>query len=558
MSSNDTALTPQNSGDWMQIQWQSLGSLTSPVSLQLTADNSTGVARGALVHFSEQNDTLQTPSDAPWIAYINCDTNGTLGTYSMETDIITLCRDKGAVAVMLYSLTSVGCLVNEEYLDNFEKVLDVFATTDVQSSRLIESQFSNVLPSSFQYNATLLNASADAIWTTLNHSVLPVVPASDLSTTYPTSTSLDPNALSSTDVATSTSAPDLFGDDGTTTALAKRQITAEHSTRTSAADASRTASPGSTPSAAALGNYLIAILATANATVSNSTSSPAGTIQGGSSGSKASTSVAMIILYAISGLVTVLFLIVILSGAVRALRHPERYGPRSGHDPDHPDWEGVPQTRAGGITRAILDTFPVIKFGSRPSPTQPMRGEEAYSKSADDFDEADETGSKSEAVELAVMTELGHDDPVNAQEGGAYAAVSTADEKEAISPIESGQRRSMSKHAVDPRSVDSQQTCPICVGDFEDGDDLRILPCAGQHTYHRDCIDPWLLGVSSLCPLCRWDVTQSLQTDQAQDEVPSPILPAQSKFGRYLQQIRSNATRSGRARNARAAAQALS
>lgn len=59
---------------------------------------------------------------------------------------------------------------------------------------------------------------------------------------------------------------------------------------------------------------------------------------------------------------------------------------------------------------------------------------------------------------------------------------------------------------IDPSDVDNVKSCPICVEDFEEGDDLRILPCEGRHAYHRDCIDPWLLGVSSLCPLCRLDL----------------------------------------------------
>lgn len=117
----------------------------------------------------------------------------------------------------------------------------------------------------------------------------------------------------------------------------------------------------------------------------------------------------MIILYAITGVITVLFLVVIISasfdptflqeikpkltfprlssslssssgGAIRALRHPERYGPRSGrreassypYNFDDPRFGGgdanlgeggeVAQTRTGGLARAIVDTFPIIKF----------------------------------------------------------------------------------------------------------------------------------------------------------------------------------------------------
>ncbi len=48
-----------------------------------------------------------------------------------------------------------------------------------------------------------------------------------------------------------------------------------------------------------------------------------------------------------------------------------------------------------------------------------------------------------------------------------------------------------------------RETCPICIVDFEEGDDLRVLPCEGHHRFHRVCVDQWLLELSSSCPLCR-------------------------------------------------------
>ena len=47
------------------------------------------------------------------------------------------------------------------------------------------------------------------------------------------------------------------------------------------------------------------------------------------------------------------------------------------------------------------------------------------------------------------------------------------------------------------------ETCPICIVDFEEGDDLRVLPCEGHHRFHQACVDPWLLELSSSCPICR-------------------------------------------------------
>lgn len=46
-----------------------------------------------------------------------------------------------------------------------------------------------------------------------------------------------------------------------------------------------------------------------------------------------------------------------------------------------------------------------------------------------------------------------------------------------------------------------QTKCSICLGDFEEGECLKSLPCV--HFYHKDCIDSWLL-VGHACPVCKF------------------------------------------------------
>ncbi|KAF8007670.1 hypothetical protein BT93_K1612 [Corymbia citriodora subsp. variegata] len=43
--------------------------------------------------------------------------------------------------------------------------------------------------------------------------------------------------------------------------------------------------------------------------------------------------------------------------------------------------------------------------------------------------------------------------------------------------------------------------CPICLGEFVDGEKVRVLPKC-NHGFHVKCIDTWLLSHSS-CPNCR-------------------------------------------------------
>ncbi|KAJ3528811.1 hypothetical protein NM688_g7944 [Phlebia brevispora] len=124
--------------------------------------------------------------------------------------------------------------------------------------------------------------------------------------------------------------------------------------------------------------YLFASLIAYNAT-GDPGAEPNGTASstssdGGDGQPQQKSSLAMIILYAITGCVSALFCVVIVSGAIRAIRHPERYGPRVGtsYGPGTPGYVTA-QSRARGLTRAILDTFPIVKFGRVEDGVQPDR-----------------------------------------------------------------------------------------------------------------------------------------------------------------------------------------
>ncbi|GAA0170791.1 hypothetical protein LIER_24975 [Lithospermum erythrorhizon] len=45
------------------------------------------------------------------------------------------------------------------------------------------------------------------------------------------------------------------------------------------------------------------------------------------------------------------------------------------------------------------------------------------------------------------------------------------------------------------------EVCAVCLGEFKEGEVIRILPHCG-HMYHVPCIDKWLASHSN-CPLCR-------------------------------------------------------
>ncbi|OBZ70807.1 Receptor y region, transmembrane domain- and RING domain-containing protein 4 [Grifola frondosa] len=327
--------------------------------------------------------------------------------------------------------------------------------------------------------------------------------------------------------------------------------------------------------------YLFATLIAYNATDSitpdtGTVSSTAGT-GGGSNGTGGpNTSLAMIILYAITGCVSALFCVVIVSGAIRAIRHPERYGPRSGDvvfgGPPGSGF-GAAQSRARGLTRAILDTFPVVKFGrNEAAPADPARPKDLEhgitETRTNDSLATDRTGEAN--MELKSWEEVHYSsrEAVPGLEAAAYSQLER--ESEEIEEVEAESPRASSSASVPPVVIPrsrrpvagrlqvpssgdrdivpdaiGRETCPICIVDFEEGDDLRVLPCEGHHRFHQECVDQWLLELSSSCPLCRQDF-QALQTMMAGDssdhlEPPHmpeaaarPLSSAAARFSRYL------------------------
>jgi len=106
---------------------------------------------------------------------------------------------------------------------------------------------------------------------------------------------------------------------------------------------------------------------------------------------------------------------------------------------------------------------------------------------------------------------------------------------------------------VDPLMPEAigRETCPICIVDFEEGDELRVLPCEGKHRFHQTCVDPWLLELSSSCPLCRQDfhALEAMLSGYADDRDTLSVFPSnqrisqapsnqQNRFSRYLRSAR--------------------
>ena len=206
---------------------------------------------------------------------------------------------------------------------------------------------------------------------------------------------------------------------------------------------------------------------------SNNSSSSSGS---GGLGKSPTTAVAMIILYSITGIITALFLIIIIVGAIRAHRHPERYGPR----------RVIGRTRQGrakGLARAMLETLPIVKFG--------------------DKEEDDKNVVQGRDVELADASKNAA--PVAENHGDEASTSNTAAPAGNGPDVVRTEAAADSEHRAEGTvagigdNTENGLACSVCTDDFIKGQDIRVLPC--KHKFHPECIDPWLLNVSGTCPL---------------------------------------------------------
>ncbi|KAJ3035981.1 hypothetical protein HDV00_003275 [Rhizophlyctis rosea] len=66
---------------------------------------------------------------------------------------------------------------------------------------------------------------------------------------------------------------------------------------------------------------------------------------------------------------------------------------------------------------------------------------------------------------------------------------------------------------------DVQTKCAICLEDFQNGDEVRILLC--KHEFHVACVDRWLTKRKRTCPICKQDTCPTPPSDASSSPNPA-------------------------------------
>ncbi|NXI14829.1 RNF43 ligase, partial [Irena cyanogastra] len=85
-------------------------------------------------------------------------------------------------------------------------------------------------------------------------------------------------------------------------------------------------------------------------------------------------------------------------------------------------------------------------------------------------------------------------------------------------------------------SCSSAPVCAICLEEFSEGQELRIISCS--HEFHRECVDPWLQQHHT-CPLCMFNILARDSGDQAM-AASSRLVPQDTEPGRRLHLFRQH------------------
>lgn len=74
------------------------------------------------------------------------------------------------------------------------------------------------------------------------------------------------------------------------------------------------------------------------------------------------------------------------------------------------------------------------------------------------------------------------------------------------------------KKNFEDNNIRCDEACTICQDDFEDTDVVTDVKCKNHHLFHTECIKPWLLEMSKVCPVCKEDLSGETEESKEDEE----------------------------------------
>ncbi|CAG8507972.1 10751_t:CDS:1, partial [Acaulospora morrowiae] len=160
------------------------------------------------------------------------------------------------------------------------------------------------------------------------------------------------------------------------------------------------------------------------------------------------------------------------------------------------------------LDKEVIGTFPVIIYSRKISSTETGEEKESPEDVVENKSSSDGVEGKGKTDDVNNISDDGIDE--QSRQHKLCRKSSTRSTKSQRSERAVGSASLLySSPDTDTTSSDhisnseTRETCAICLEDFDNGDEVRELPC--RHWYHVECIDPWLTTKSSSCPLCKKD-----------------------------------------------------
>lgn len=131
---------------------------------------------------------------------------------------------------------------------------------------------------------------------------------------------------------------------------------------------------------------------------------------------------------------------------------------------------------------------------------------------------AEESSTRASISRIVMLAEALFEvlDEIHRQPGSLSLSMVSLPAPESI--VDSFPLKSHKKVDVADGGNDAEQ-CYICLAEYEEGDQIRVLPCF--HEYHMSCVDKWLKEIHGVCPLCRGNVCGGFTESSPHSEVQS-------------------------------------